>query len=204
MRCTAFYRCGRAHSRQKRAKFHVVQRRLDLVEDAEGRRIDALARQIERDGGEGLLAARQQRNALDRFPRRAEDDVDAALERILRVLSSRCALPPPNSSTKTSPNTRLMFFEAVGERRFPSRVQAADGVVKAAAGLFRSSVCAVRKSNRSLVSLFLDGVGVNAAHRADLRLEAGQPGGALSILSTAGGARRRRNRSFRTRPRACS
>lgn len=94
--------------------------------------------------------------------------------------SSRCALPPPEQLGEDLAEHAVDVFEAVGERRFHTRVQAADGVVKAAAGFVQ--VLGLRGEEvESLLGLliFLDGVGVDAAHRADLRLEAGQPGGRL-------------------------
>src|SRR5436190_23453345 len=63
----------------------VVERRVDLVEQAEQARLVPEDREHQRDGGERLLAARQQLHALQPLARRRGDDVDAAFERIVLV-----------------------------------------------------------------------------------------------------------------------
>src|SRR5712692_3915881 len=63
----------------------VVERRVDLVEEAERARLVLEEAEHERDGGERLLAARQELDVLEPFPRWLRDDLDPALERIVLV-----------------------------------------------------------------------------------------------------------------------
>src|SRR5579864_6797091 len=63
----------------------VVERRVDLVEQAERARLELEHAEHERDGGQRLLAAREQLHALQALARRLRDDLDAALERIAGV-----------------------------------------------------------------------------------------------------------------------
>ena len=63
----------------------VVERRVDLVEQAERARLVAEDREHQRDRGQRLLAAGEQLHALQALARRRGDDVDAAFERIAFV-----------------------------------------------------------------------------------------------------------------------
>src|SRR5262245_7961227 len=69
----------------KAADVGVVERRVDLVEEAERARLVLEHAEHQRDGGQCLLAAGQQLDALQALPRRLRDDLDAALERIVFV-----------------------------------------------------------------------------------------------------------------------
>ena len=60
----------------------VVQRRVDLVEDAERARLVLEDGEHQGDRGQRLLAARQQLHALQPLARRRRDDLDAALEQV--------------------------------------------------------------------------------------------------------------------------
>src|SRR5262245_40472666 len=63
----------------------VVERRVDLVEQAERARLVLEHAEHQRDGGERLLAAREELHALQALAGRLRDDLDAALERIALV-----------------------------------------------------------------------------------------------------------------------
>ena len=63
----------------------IVERRVDLVEQAERARAVLEDREHQRHRGQRLLAARQQLHALQPLARRLGDDVDAALELIVLV-----------------------------------------------------------------------------------------------------------------------
>lgn len=68
------------------ADVRVVEGGVELVEHAERRGLDHEDREEERDGRHRALAAGEERDALRTLARGARDDVDAALQRILRVL----------------------------------------------------------------------------------------------------------------------
>ena len=63
----------------------IVERRVDFIEQAEGARLVSEEAEHQRDGGERLLAPRQQLHALEALARRLRDDFDAALERVVLV-----------------------------------------------------------------------------------------------------------------------
>ena len=64
----------------------LVERRLDLIHDAERRRMNLQDGEVQRDGDERLFAAREQRDGLERLARRLDLDLDAAGEHIVFVL----------------------------------------------------------------------------------------------------------------------
>src|SRR5215471_13385333 len=64
---------------------HVVERRVNLVEQAERAWTVFEYRQDQRHGGHGLLAARQQQNILKPLARRLRDDLDPAFENVSLV-----------------------------------------------------------------------------------------------------------------------
>ena len=63
----------------------LVERSVDLVEDAEGRGLELEDADQQRERGERLFAAREQKDVLQLLARRRGDDVDAALGGVLRV-----------------------------------------------------------------------------------------------------------------------
>ena len=63
----------------------VVEGRVDLVQEAEGRRPVAEEGEQEGQAGQRFLAAREQDEVLDALARRLGDDLDAALEGIVRL-----------------------------------------------------------------------------------------------------------------------
>ena len=63
----------------------VVQRGLDLVEDAEGRGLELQRRKEDGDGGQRAPAAGEQRQQLQLLARGLGVDLDASVQRILRV-----------------------------------------------------------------------------------------------------------------------
>ena len=70
----------------------LVERRLDLVHHAERRGVDLENGEVERDGDERLLAAREQRERLERLARRLDLDLDAAVEHGVLVLQLKRGL----------------------------------------------------------------------------------------------------------------
>ena len=63
----------------------VVERRVDLVEHADRRRVGEEHREDQRHRGQRLLAARQQRHGLRLLARRPGDDLEAGLQRIVAL-----------------------------------------------------------------------------------------------------------------------
>jgi len=61
----------------------IVERRVDLVEQAERRRLDEVDREQQRDRGERALAARHERDALQELAARLGHDLDLGLHRVL-------------------------------------------------------------------------------------------------------------------------
>src|SRR5262245_8556155 len=63
----------------------IVERRVDLVEEAERARLVLEHAEHQCDGGQRLLAAGEELDALQTLARRLSDDLDTALERIVFV-----------------------------------------------------------------------------------------------------------------------
>ena len=63
----------------------IVERRVDLVEQAERAGLVLEEREHQRDRGQRLLAAGEQLDALQALARRLRDDLDAALDRVVLV-----------------------------------------------------------------------------------------------------------------------
>ena len=64
------------------ADIGVVQRRVHLVQQAEGGRLDQEDREDQRHGGQRLFTPRQQGHILQLLARRLDDDVDAGLQQV--------------------------------------------------------------------------------------------------------------------------
>ncbi len=78
------------------------QRRLDLVEEAERRRLEPQHREQNRNRCQRALAAGEQRKHLQLLSRRLGDNLNAAAEHVLFIHQPQSALPPPKSLTKVS------------------------------------------------------------------------------------------------------
>ena len=70
-------------SEEKRADIGLVERRIDLVEQAERRRIQPEDREHQRDRSQRLFAAGEERNRADALARRARHDGDAGREQVI-------------------------------------------------------------------------------------------------------------------------
>src|SRR6185437_7433485 len=71
------------HDIAEAADVVLIERRVDLIEQTEGRRVEIEDRENERDGGERLLTTRKQVNAAVLLAGRAGHDGYARIERIL-------------------------------------------------------------------------------------------------------------------------
>jgi hypothetical protein len=81
MNCESFTNFFR--SSVKRADVRLVERRVDFVQEAEGRGLDEVEREEERNGGQGALPAGQEADPLQLGAGRLGDDLDAALEDVV-------------------------------------------------------------------------------------------------------------------------
>src|SRR5438094_903423 len=91
----------------------IVERRIDLVEEAEGARLVLEHAEHQRDGGQRLLAAREQLDALQPLAGWLRDDLDAALERIGFVEQRQ-----PGAAATEQRAERLLKIAIDGEERF--------------------------------------------------------------------------------------
>src|SRR5690606_2193377 len=71
----------------------LVESRIDLVEDTEGTGLALEDREQKRHRSERLLATAQERNAAELLSRRTGDNIDAALEHVLRVFEHDVPVP---------------------------------------------------------------------------------------------------------------
>ncbi len=92
-----------------------VERRVHLVEDAEGARLHHVDREEERHRRHRLLAARHQGHALELLAGGLGDDVDAALERIALVDQDEGRLAAAEELAEDLLEVRLHLLEGLGE-----------------------------------------------------------------------------------------
>src|SRR3546814_3930864 len=97
----------------------LVERRVDLVEQAERRRVELEDREHQRHGGHRLLAAREQRNVRHALAGRPRHDRDAGVE---QVLAGEFEV-----GMAAAEQARIDLLHA--------RVDPVEGVLEAAAGL---------------------------------------------------------------------
>ena len=71
----------------------VIQSRLNLVQQAEGRRLQILDGEQQRNGGQRLFSARQLHHILQLFPRRLGNDTDPRLQDVLILQKLQRSLP---------------------------------------------------------------------------------------------------------------
>jgi hypothetical protein len=83
----------------------IVQRRVDFVQHADRRRVGEEHREDQRQRGQRLLAAREQRERLRLLAGRLGDDFETRFQRIVALDQGQFGLPPPNSSV----NSRLKW-----------------------------------------------------------------------------------------------
>src|SRR5262249_53995793 len=110
------------------------ERRVDLVEDAEGRRLHEVDREQEGDRRERPLAAREQRDALQILAARPRRDLDLALERIL-AHHAQCALAALEERREGLLEVLLDVGEGVEEELRSGRVDLLDRLQELRLGL---------------------------------------------------------------------
>src|SRR6185436_15853454 len=108
------------------ADVRVVERRVDLVENAERRRIDEEQREDQADGDQRLLAARQQGDAVEALARRTNDDLDAGLQQIVLVGEHELALTAAEQARENLLERLVGARERLGEARARGAVELLD------------------------------------------------------------------------------
>ena len=93
----------------------VVQRRVDLVENAEGRRPYLQNGEIQSGSHEGLLAARQQRDGLQLLSGGLHPDLDAAGQRLLRIFQHQLTLAAAKHFLKDDTKVMVDLLELFHE-----------------------------------------------------------------------------------------
>ena len=161
-----------AHEVREAVDVRLVERRIDLVEDAERARPRAEDRQQQRHGRQRLLTARQKADALKLLAGRTGDDLDAGLQHILRVLEVHVGLA-------AAEELAIEFLEVDADRleRFHEAVaalavDALDEAVQGLAGPHQVLVLLLEELGPLLKGLLLvDRFEVHGAQSLDLALE---------------------------------
>ena len=97
------------HAREA-GRVRLVERRVHLVEDAERARLAPEDREQERDRGERLLAAGEERERAQFLARRAGGDLDAGLQHVEPVFQNDVRLPAAEQLAE-------QFLEVAADRR---------------------------------------------------------------------------------------
>src|SRR5690606_1271410 len=109
----------------------VVERSVDLVEQAEGRRIELEEREDERDGGERLLAAGEQVDAAVALSRRMRHDLHAGIEDLL-ARHDELRLAAAEEGGKERAEMAVHALEGLAQELARLAVDLADGVLERA------------------------------------------------------------------------
>ena len=115
---------------------HVVQGRLNLVHDAEGRGVDLQDGEVQGDGHKGLLSAGQQGDGFQSFPRRLGLDLNAAVQDVLRVLQLQLGLSAAEHLDEGGLEALVQKLELLGENPGHLPGDAADDALQVRLGLF--------------------------------------------------------------------
>ena len=181
---------------RKRLQVDVVERGLDLVHQVEGRGPAAEDGEEEGQRRHGALAAREQRDPAHVAPGRADLDLDAGVEQVVRARSAtRRPVPPGNSmatsvekcsltSAAAAANDVMISWSSVRTTSCSSRRAPRTSSTWASSSLWRSSSVGellegqrVDRAERGQLALQL--VGVLRQGRALGSLGLGQPGQVL-------------------------
>ena len=109
----------RAHHIVEPAHVRFVQRRVDLVQNAEWRRLDQENREQQRNRRQRLLAARKQLDVLhDLLARRIGDDIDPRLQQIPFVGQAQMRAPAAEHSRIDLAKLRVNGVECLRIHRY--------------------------------------------------------------------------------------
>ena len=142
-----------------------VERRVQFVQHAERTGLDLVNREQQRHGGHRLLAAGQQRDALQLFAGRARHDVNAALQHVVLVRQNQVRLAAAEDLDEHRAEIVADFLERLHEHLPRLHVDAVDDFEQLRLG--RDQIVVLL--GQELIALlgllvFLDG---HQIHRAD-------------------------------------
>src|SRR5437868_14049112 len=106
----------------------IVERRIDLVEDADRRRVGQEHGEDQCDRGQCLLAPRQQREVLQTLPGRARQDVEAAVERVAIADPGKLGLAAAEQALEQLAEMAVELIECREQPTTPFLVQRADAL----------------------------------------------------------------------------
>jgi hypothetical protein len=123
-----------------------VERRVEFVEQAERRGLDHVEREQQRHGGERLLPAGEQRDALEPGAGRLGDDLDAAFQDVVGLDELEVRMPPPKSVWNVYSKFFLICSNVTLNCCCEVWLISSMALSKSALALVRSSLCVLRKS----------------------------------------------------------
>ena len=123
------------HQVEEPAEVDLVEGRVHFVQEAERRR--PVAEQGEHEGhrGQRFLAAREQGQVLDALAGRLGDDLDAALERVVRLEELDLGVAALEDQGEDIAEVRVDLFEGLEELGLALLVDLADGLARRVDGI---------------------------------------------------------------------
>ena len=128
----------RRHALQQAAEavdVGVIERRIDLIEHADRRRVGQEHREDQRHCGQRLLAARKQRQRRRLLARRLGDDLQAAFERILALDHFQARLAAAEQRREQLAEVRVDRLEGVLQPLVRLAIELADGAAQLGDGV---------------------------------------------------------------------
>ena len=108
----------------------IVQRRVDLVEEAEWARLGKKYSEQERERDQRFLAARQKMDPLCALAARRRVDLDVPFERGLRILEAQIALTAAEESHEDVAEVLTHLDERLEEKLTSRGVDLTDGLLQ--------------------------------------------------------------------------
>src|SRR5262249_3546383 len=105
-----------------------VERRIHFIENAERTRAHHVDSKQQRDGRHCAFTAAQERDALQLFPRRLGDDLDATVERIVLIQQRQIRAPAAAQLGKHFTEIHPNLLKRVGKQFSCSGINARDDV----------------------------------------------------------------------------
>ncbi len=151
---------------------HVVQRRLDFVQHAEGRRIDLHDGEIQGDGDQSLLPSGERLQAGDGLAGQPDGNFDSGAEHVVRVRQGEGTRAPAEQVAERLGEVAVNLVEPLGEQVLHLAGQTVNQPVQLVAGFFGVRNLRLQKlvAGRNLL-VFLHGGHVHRAERADFAFQ---------------------------------